>query len=396
MRFSINDLEFKMPAASVAMALALFFCTSASYAGLLASGTNAAQTGTGVQKFLERKTEAFKGIMNDFMDGKDSSALHKANEALSGAPGELIMDTSFALSAVDNIARRASNASRRLKNLAGTMRHGLDSTVADVRALAVSKVKGGDGWSESASLRLHEPIRKLKTAFVRKSPSARTAGHSGKAGEARSQGIYRSSGKPKEWKDYEKYRNAAVENWERNATARQKGLQKTMGVGPEVKGFHEYLQEQKSGGAYSDALANMSGSGGYASVLEGLDDKERKQIEERRQAEEERVRQEEERLRFEEEQRELARIEGEQERERQRQYEREEREREEEQRRMDRLEQEQQHAIRQQAWQNITDTLTNFTQQMQGQYSGGTHTKTQTCAFSYDPSYHCGSPSRTR
>jgi len=338
-------------AGMMAIMLAVFIpVTHAGWVG----ATGAAQTGSGLKKFLDKKVEAFSEIMSDAIQGDDISVFRKVDETLDRAAGEILTDTSFALSAVNDIARKAPETLRKVRTFAAK---GIDNAA---RALAVSKGRREDDWSEEKAIGFHEkPLKRLKTAFVRKLPSARTGGHSGRAGESSNEEIYQSffTGKPKELRDYRKYQKEAIANWERNATEKQKWFRKRTGAGPEVMNFHEYLQRQKSGGANSDALAGISAGGGYASAVGGLDEREEEQHRQRQRAEEERMRQEEERRR------ETARVEREAEQERTRQ--------EEEQRRMDRLEQEQQQAIRQQAWQNIAESLNSFNQQMQNAYSNG-------------------------
>ena len=334
--------------------------TSYAQAGLLAGSAGATQSSTGVKKFLERKTEAFKEIMNDVMAGKDHSAMYKANQALSRAPGELIVDTSFTLSAVEGIAARATQASQKVKNFVRKLSADVDRTFVDVRSLAISPVKAGDGWSEDASLRLAEGIKKMKNVWVRKTPTSRLSHQSVNAARER---IYQASKKPKQLVEYEKYRKAALANWKKNTTDKERSLQKSLGVGPDVVGFHDYVQQQKSGGGYAAALASITTGDGYASTLKALDNKERARLEQRRREQEAR---ELASIEKEQEARELASIEEEQEWEWERREAaaREQQRREEaEQRKWDRLEREQQRRYTQQLIQNTVQSLNNLANQ---------------------------------
>ncbi|MCY4227467.1 MAG: hypothetical protein OXF20_07210, partial [Gammaproteobacteria bacterium] len=349
---------------SLVMVIMLTILVPVTHAGLSSSFAGTEQAGGALGNILHKGKEALSKSMNCVVKD-DRDCMKIAEEFLSSAKGEILFGSSV-LANVRDISQGAAKAVSKLNKFAADSKQGFDNAA---RALAISKSRRDDRWSEEQSIDFHEkPLQGIKTALVRKLPSVR-AGHSGSAGELPAPELSLSSGEPEKWKDYRKYRSAAVANWERNATEKQKSFRRTTGAGPEVMNFHEYLQRQESGGAYSDAVAGMNAGGGYASALGGLDEKEEEQRRQRQRAEEERMRQEEARQRElaraereaeeertrEEEERELARVE--QERERQRQHEREEREREEEYRRMERLEQAQQRAIRQQAWQNIAESL---------------------------------------
>ncbi len=333
---------------------------------LKASTGAAGQSAGTLNNIIEKVKGAFSSTTDCVIKGGDD-CMNMAEDFLSSAKGEILFGVS-PLGAVKDIGKGSVKALEKVRS----WKRGLDSKYVDTRALAVGKTESlADGWNEKRSLSLDKPIKKLKTAFVRKSRSVHAAGHSGKAGEVSGEEVERSlsTGKPrpKVWKNYRKYRSKAIANWERNATEKQKSFRRTTGAGPEVMDFHEYLQQQKSKGAYSDALANINAGGDYASAVESLDEKERELLERRRQEKQKRIRQEKAR------QREMAKAEreAEEERLREEEYEREEREREEEQRRMDRLEQEQAARIRQQAWQNIAESLAGFNQQIQNADSSG-------------------------
>lgn len=175
-------------AAVCMVALVLIIGSPVANAGLAASSISAAQVGTGLKKFMDRTTKRVDELLGDVIKGNDKAVLQKTDEILSNAPGELVRDSFFVLSAVDNIARRAKGAVTKVKTFAGDVKEGFDIKVANVRALAVSKDRRGDGWSEESSLRLSEPIRNVSGAIVRKkhsaveirqieSPAAKSTGH---------------------------------------------------------------------------------------------------------------------------------------------------------------------------------------------------------------------------
>ncbi len=161
--------------AIVCMAVLIFAIGSSGvHAGILNSLFSVGQAGVGKKTFLDRTTDAFGEIMKKTIAGEDNDALRLANDTVNNAQGQLLVDSSFTLSAINNLAKRASNAKQKLKSFVGDLKQG--ARIVATRALAVNTVKHDNGWSEQSSLRLSEPIKKVDSALVDQTSRISSAG----------------------------------------------------------------------------------------------------------------------------------------------------------------------------------------------------------------------------
>ncbi len=216
------------------------------------------------------------------------------------------------------IAKKAVAAKERIRSFSSDLKTELKNKTANVRALALDEGNDSDGWNEQSSLKLHTPIEKPgKVALLQQDePSDR---HTKQSVQIINEGLYGTTEQPILLSDYEKYRQTAIENWNKNVSAKQQWLQKNMGVGAKVLNLNEWQESKKqqnnavnlqkkedplsvqcsdtqyncpSGdgkkqkNSYIAALQSTFEVGNYQAALQSLDEKERQRRKvEKRQAE---------------------------------------------------------------------------------------------------------------